>query len=62
MNQFPDTSLNDLTKVVSRYKEINAWPDTINFSEESWNHLQEIMIEAGQLKEKASYQKLIYEK
>ena len=62
LNQFPNTSLNDLTKVVTRYKKINAWPKTTEFSEKSWNHLQDIMIEAGQLKEKASYSKLIYEK
>lgn len=62
LNQFPDTSLNDLTKVVTRYKKINVWPKTTEFTEESWNHLQEIMIEAGQLQKKASYQDLIYEK
>lgn len=62
LNQFPDTSLNDLTEVVGRYKEIDAWPDTTEFTQDSWNHLQEIMIEAGQLEEKAPYNKLIYEK
>ena len=62
LNQFPDTSLNDLTKVITRYKEINAWPKTIEFSEESWLHLQEIMIEAKELKEKVSYKTLIYDK
>ena len=35
LNQFPNTSLNDLTKVVTRYKKINAWPKTTEFSEKS---------------------------
>lgn len=61
LKQFPDTSLNDLTKVIKRYKEINAWPKTTKFTEESWNHLQEIMIEANQLDKKVSYKTLIYE-
>lgn len=58
---FPDTSLNDLTKVVERYKSQNTWPSTYKFTEESFNHLQDIMINAGQLNNKVEYSKLIYE-
>lgn len=57
---FPDTSLNDLTEVVGRYREINAWPTTTSFTEESFNHLQDIMIDAGELEEKVSYSELSY--
>lgn len=60
LNQFPDTSLNDLEKVVKRYREIDAWPKTTDFSEESFNHLQDIMISSGELDEKVDYNKLIY--
>ena len=62
LKQFPDTSLNDLTKVIKHYKEINTWPKTTEFKEESWNHLQDIMIEANQLDKKIPYKTLIYEK
>ena len=62
LNQFPDTSLNDLTKVIKRYKEINAWPEKTKFTEKSWNHLQEIMLKANQLEKKVDYKTLIYEK
>ena len=62
LKQFPDTSLNDLTKVIKRYKSIEAWPKTTEFKEDSWNHLQDIMIEAGQLETKVPYKELIYEK
>lgn len=57
---FPDTSLNDLTEVVGRYREIDAWPTTTSFTEESFNHLQDIMIDAGELEEKVSYSELSY--
>ena len=59
---FPDTSLSDLTKVVERYKSMEAWPKTTNFSKESFEHLQEIMIAAGELDSIVPYDDLIYKK
>ena len=59
---FPDTSLDDLTKVIERYKSIDVWPTTTEFKEESFNHLQDIMINAGELDEKVPYNELIYKK
>lgn len=58
---FPDTSLNDLTEVVGRYRKIDAWPTTTSFTEESFNHLQDIMIDAGELEEKVPYSELSYQ-
>lgn len=59
---FPDTSLNDLTKVIARYRGIDAWPTTTTFTEESFNHLQEIMKASGELENTVEYSKLIYQK
>lgn len=59
--QFPDTSLENLTKVVARYRSIDAWPKTTEYKEESFNHLQEIMQAAGELEELAPYQDLKFE-
>ena len=61
---FPDTSLNDLTKAIEAYKQNESWPNNTTFTEESWNHLQEIIVEAGQLdKDKTvNYSDLIYER
>lgn len=59
---FPDTSLSDLTKVIERYKTMKAWPTTTKFSKKSFEHIQEIMISAGELKETVPYDKLIYNK
>lgn len=60
LDQFPSTSLNDLEKAVKRYREIEAWPDNTKFSEDSFNHLQDIMISYGELDEKVSYDDLFY--
>lgn len=57
---FPDTSLSDLTKVIERYKYQNTWPKTTEFTKESFEHLQKIMIEANELDEIVSYDELIY--
>lgn len=59
---FPDTSLNDLVGVVKRYREIDAWPTTTEFSEESFYHLQDIMMASNDLKEQVPYEDLIYQK
>ncbi len=60
LKQFPDTALNDLEKVVKRYRSIEAWPTTTKFSEESFDHLQDIMLDYGAIEEKVPYSKLIY--
>jgi NitT/TauT family transport system substrate-binding protein len=58
---FPDTSFNDLVKVIERYKTQDTWPVTTSFTEESFDHLQNIMINAGHLDEKVLYDDLIYQ-
>ena len=60
IDQFPDTSLEDIAKVVKRYRDIDAWPKTTDFSEDSFNHLQDIMIDNGAIDKKVPYDKLIY--
>lgn len=57
---FPELSLNDLTAIIERYKTNDAWADSTEINEKDFDHLQDIMISAGELKEKAPYDKLIY--
>lgn len=57
---FPDTSFNDLVGVIKRYRSVEAWPTTTNFSEESFMHLQEIMQAANELDNMVDYKDLIY--
>ena len=58
---FPDTKLEDLTKVVERYKGIDAWPKTTLFTNDSFYHLQEIMVNANQLDKTVKYSDIIEE-
>ena len=59
---FPDTALNDLTKAIENYKNNDSWPKSTTFTEESFNHLQDIIVNANQLdKDKTvNYDDLIY--
>ena len=59
-NQFPDSSLSELESAIKRYRANDSWPTTTSFSEESFNHLQDIMIDYGELSEKVPYSKLIH--
>ena len=59
VNQFPDLTINELSKMIKRYKDNDAWMKNTYFTEESFNHLQDIMISAGELKEKVPYKNLV---
>ena len=61
MNQFPDSSYNDIKNAVESYKKNNTWPKETTFTKESFDHLQDIVIKAGFLDKKVSYKDLIYE-
>ena len=60
LNQFPDTSFNDLVSAIKRYRENDTWPTTTKYTKESFNHLQDIMIDYGELDNKVPYEKLMY--
>lgn len=62
IDYFPDTSKEDLTVMIDRYKTNDAWRDTIAVNEDEWLHIQDIMIASGELEEYAPYEKLIYDK
>ena len=56
---FPDTSKKDLTNIIKRYRDIDSWFTTTYIEENDFEHIQEIMKNAGYLKEKAPYNKLV---
>lgn len=56
---FPDTNLEVLTKVVERYKSIDAWNTTPIMTKESFERLQEVMTNAGELENGAPYEKIV---
>ena len=58
--EFPDTKLEDLINAIEQYKSVDTWPKTTDFLEEDFNHMQDIMINANELKDKVNYNDLIY--
>lgn len=56
---FPDTSIESLKKSVNAYKSIDAWSENPILKEESFNKLQTIISEAGELDKKAPYNNLV---
>lgn len=62
IDYFPDTSINDLTTIVSEYKDGDAWKQNITINEDEWKHIQDIIMEAGELDSYAPYEDLIYTK
>ena len=59
LDYFPDTSLNDLTKIVKRYRENDSWFKTTLITEEDFNHIQEIMKSSGELDKFVPYKDLV---
>ena len=56
---FPDTSLNDLTETIKRYRDADSWYKTTYITEEGFDRVQDIMDNSGKLEKKAPYDKLV---
>ncbi len=57
--QFPDSSVNDLMTIVKRYKETDSWLPNAYISEEIYQNLEDIMIDADLIQEYVPYQDLV---
>lgn len=60
--EFPDMPIDDLSKSIDRYKKQDTWNETTLLTEESFNHLQDIMQEANELKTRVSFKDLVENK
>ena len=57
--QFAETDLDIVTTIVKRYYEQDTWKKDLIFRQESFDLLQDILEEAGELKERAPYKDLV---
>lgn len=57
--QFPETDMLHLETIVGRYLEQDTWKEDCIFTEESFELLQDILLSAGELKEKVPYESLV---
>ena len=57
--QFPETDLDTLTTIVTRYYEQDTWKDNLIFEKDSFDLLQDILESAGELSERVDYEQLV---
>ena len=57
--QFPETDLDTLTTIVTRYYEQDTWKDNLIFEKDSFDLLQDILESAGELSERVDYNQLV---
>ena len=57
--QFPETDLDTITTIVKRYHEQDTWKDNLVFEKESFELLQDILEDAGELEKRVSYEALV---
>lgn len=57
--QFEETDLETITTIVTRYYEQDTWKDNLVFEKESFELLQDILEESGELKARVDYDKLV---
>lgn len=56
---FPDNDLSLLSAAIQRYQEIDAWVSTPAMTQDAFERLQDVMQEAGELKQRASYLEIV---
>ena len=57
--QFAETDVKTIATIVGRYLEQDTWKGDTIFTQESFDLLQDILIGAGELKEKVPYEDLV---
>lgn len=57
--QFPDSSLNDIEKIVKRYREADSWLSNTTISEDIYVNLENVMIDNDLLDDYVDFDKLV---
>lgn len=57
--QFPETDLDTITAIVKRYYDQDTWKENLVFGQEGFELLQDILEDAGELKERTPYEELV---
>lgn len=57
--QFAESDIDTITTIVTRYYEQETWKDNLVFEKESFELLQDILQDAGELTERAPYKDLV---
>ena len=57
--QFPETDLDTITAIVKRYYDQDTWKENLVFGQDGFELLQDILEDAGELKERTPYAELV---
>ena len=57
--QFEESSLETITTIVTRYYEQETWKENLIFEKESFELLQDILDDAGELTKRTTYEDLV---
>ena len=57
--QFPETELDTITTIVTRYQAQDTWKTDLVFTKDSFMLLQNILMEAGELEDYVPYEDLV---
>ena len=57
--QFPETDLDTITAIVKRYYDQDTWKENLVFGQDGFELLQDILEDAGELKERTPYTELV---
>ena len=57
--QFPETDLYTITAIVKRYYDQDTWKENLVFGQDGFELLQDILEDAGELKERTPYTELV---
>ena len=59
LNQFPDSSLNEIETIIERYKKADTWLPNTTINEELYKNLENIMIDNNLLDNYVDFNKLV---
>lgn len=57
--QFPETDLDTITTIVKRYHDQDTWKENLIFEEDSFQLLQDILEDSGELNKRVPYEELV---
>lgn len=57
--QFPESDLDTIAAIVTRYQEQDTWKENLIFEQSSFELLQDILEDAGELEKRADYSDLV---
>ena len=59
VKQFPSTTIKSIETSIKSYKSIDAWKSNMQATEQSFNRLQDIMQNAGELSKRVEFNKIV---